>query len=91
MKTKSTHTPGPWKLDAHEEFYQAVLSIIDGEEKPVVLNVNTLANARLIAVAPELLEALKREHQHYHGHDYVNGHCKYACSVCDLIAKAEGK
>ena len=43
------HTPGPWNVDGAE--------ITDGKE-PLALCCSTEANARLIAAAPELLEAL---------------------------------
>jgi hypothetical protein len=48
------------------------------------------ANARLISAAPELLEELKSEHNsEFMG---ING-CTRGddCSVCALIAKAEGR
>lgn len=54
----ATHTPGPWGLALHDP--QAVMAA-DGI---VVVNIDgdgdeeDLANARLIAAAPELLEAL---------------------------------
>jgi len=44
------------------------------------------ANAWLIAAAPELLDALKEEHLRGHGADPHR-----QCTVCKLIAKAEGK
>ena len=57
-------TPGPWKLrppvecdNPHIEFW-----VDAGEGVPIAdikVNANTEANARLIAAAPELLEALE--------------------------------
>ena len=60
----SEHTPGPWSFELHnEDFYiggeTAVCGTFAqdhaGEEE---------ANARLIAAAPELLEALERIRDH---------------------------
>src|SRR3990167_8067760 len=48
--TMTQHTPGPWNVDGAE--------ITDGKE-PLALCCSTEANARLIAAAPELLEALE--------------------------------
>lgn len=62
----NTHTPGPWKIDTFGNIHQI---IADGET--VVARVTsqaanqkaeterTTANARLIAAAPEMLEALE--------------------------------
>lgn len=55
------HTPGPWQLDS--EFYRfgAIIAPDFGQVAAVRgdLKLEALANARLIAAAPELLEALK--------------------------------
>jgi hypothetical protein len=91
----SSYTPGPW--------YEAdggVFGIWDEtqDERPTVCYIvgrgmngpqtaEGLANARLIAAAPELLEALKREHTRgIPGHSY-DGH---DCPVCQLIRRCEG-
>lgn len=57
MTTK--HTPGPWKVSYTK------ISVITAENGAVIAKVNKIdglvnlqANARLIAAAPELLEAL---------------------------------
>lgn len=59
---ESKHTPGPWKplssMDGHVEaecglIAKAYRYSIDSDELPVE------ANARLIAAAPEMLEALR--------------------------------
>lgn len=64
----SKHTPGPWKLiDRGESFELARYWIGAGETDwrgpseicSVLTNKDTKANARLIAAAPEMLEALK--------------------------------
>jgi hypothetical protein len=53
----SAHTPGPWTVDriaVLDEFSKAVALAV-----PRSMEYCTYANARLIAAAPELLEALK--------------------------------
>lgn len=56
------HTPGPWKIDQNAELPLAIIESGEmgygiaeiGERNPI-----NLANARLIAAAPDLLAALK--------------------------------
>ena len=68
----SKHTPGPWKLDERMGVCTYVTGGHDGRRgicstggystnsvDPVVLNDENIANARLIAAAPDLLEALE--------------------------------
>ena len=63
METKSKHTPGPWRVDPESE---EAYDIMAGERR-IVAQVLTqrddatvaTVNARLIAAAPELLEALE--------------------------------
>jgi len=62
----STHTPGPWKIEnGHiQQSGIAYWQITDGADA-ICCNQfcyadNSDANARLIAAAPDLLEALKR-------------------------------
>jgi hypothetical protein len=55
------HTPGPWGLFFNEDTRD--LQIENAKGEPIVYIVgaeqNVLANARLIAAAPDLLEALE--------------------------------
>jgi hypothetical protein len=91
----SKHTPGPWFI--HEDQHDNVtIKAPDGDGVP--WNVATIlsycgdppcdkANARLIAAAPELLEAL----QELYNADWSNL-CGRAQEVCErAIAKANGK
>jgi hypothetical protein len=68
----SKHTPGPWKLDRDELHYGSLSTVVAGKKSKrfpgyqMFVDVGGLAdvneqeaNARLIASAPELLEALK--------------------------------
>jgi hypothetical protein len=65
MNTK--HTPGPWKELTDRQGYTRSITGVHGPETVNVINWNGIsrpatengkANARLIAAAPELLEAL---------------------------------
>lgn len=62
LSKASSHTPGPWYL---EEFQHGPTQIKDQTQNRVLADVRQWnggqgkANARLIAAAPELLEALK--------------------------------
>lgn len=57
--SKATHTPGEWK--AHTSHYLKHAAVTIGEEVSITIRTRqTEADARLIAAAPELLEALKR-------------------------------
>jgi hypothetical protein len=63
----SKHTPGPWIVAAHEDDDEG-FAVVGGEyQMPVALPQSTvggeaeeLANARLIAAAPDLFDALRR-------------------------------
>lgn len=95
MNTK--HTPGPWeaveigviaqKITSHGNFY--ICSLIDPE------NEEDKANARLIAAAPELLEALKQIANHFDMDGYgPDAWKKLALEMAETaraaIARAEG-
>ena len=57
----SKHTPGPWRVVKHDK-----LVVVDDERMTIMCNFpyslsveQNMADARLIAAAPELLEALQ--------------------------------
>lgn len=95
------HTPGPWRI---EQYTNA--SVRDGERIRASNNLITVnevwgaslsecdANYRLIAAAPELLEACKQLLEAYFEEHYaIGGHEAVGCTYCDAlaaIAKAEG-
>ena len=82
----SKHTPGPWRLDRH-----SVLIPIAPYEWAEAYG-GSEANARLIAAAPDLLDALKRISE-FRLQDFM-GPCHMAMECVAVaksdIAKAEG-
>jgi hypothetical protein len=90
----SKHTPGPWEFlqFAHRD---GALAVLSHEHAPggIALTVGglgleELANARLIAAAPELLAVLKEAELDCRGYDALHGWLEKAT---ELIAKAEGE
>lgn len=100
--SKPKHTPGPWTLEAGRNFITSSgeFYLTYGQDKyknPKFRDFCELdANARLIATAPELLEALEllaRIHGFYSGPECQQLECE--CYVClkarAAIAKAKGE
>jgi hypothetical protein len=64
--TKATHTLGPWQLDATERIYTGKIIRHNGVQICRMIDQVTTdtpeveANARLIAAAPDLLDACKK-------------------------------
>lgn len=101
MSTK--HTPGPWRVEQDGNMNPNLTFRICGPwihrkssaRQPYHALADTEANARLIAAAPELLEALKLAYQQFD--DAI--HCRrpsmhpleYAKVLRAAIAKAEGR
>ncbi len=84
----SKHTPGPWST--YGAAHQHVRT--NGEDSEFRLyKISNPADARLIAAAPELLEALKIAEDvlmEEYGPDFTHPH---ADTIRKAIAKAEGK
>ena len=84
----SNHTPGPWKIfDDHPDPDLLCLHVYHGDEQ--IADVSELKNARLIAAAPDLLEALEnllKVHEGEGGTQYHAGDMARAA-----IAKAKGE
>ena len=81
------HTPGPWTLGSANEYYpyetDTVYTIESGAHSVAEITsgyADSMANARLIAEAPEKFEVLE-EWQHY----FDNPHAD------NLIARVRGK
>jgi hypothetical protein len=84
------HTPGPWIISdnryVQEDAHGGIIARVDGK--------NLHANIRLIAAAPDLLEALQRFAQCSNVRDIVQGDTELALAVFQAraaIAKAIGK
>jgi hypothetical protein len=103
---KAGHTPGPWRVgDAGHTVFgppngapapERVATIHGGTADMAAVTRAFIMkdNARLIAAAPELLEELKAEHSEYirrRAEDDGYPHKIEGCTVCALIAKAEGR
>jgi len=94
------HTPGPWELKTHIEKgesqgapYMFVQSCENGE---IISRVSNFDNARLIAAAPELLEACEKAHDElckatFSGRGDVRGLDYAIDKIKSAVAKAEGK
>lgn len=80
----SAHTPGPWVVCSAERVRVAAGDFLFLQRNPQkALLEERQANARLIAAAPDLLEAVKSEI------------CSVLCDCCSalraVVAKAEGR
>jgi len=95
---KTTHTPGPWSLEVDAVISDAteahICTVLGGEGTRFIDdedNQECLANARLIAAAPDLLDALKEVQ------DWANDGFRVAlrddqkAKIAAAIAKAEGR
>lgn len=103
--TKAQHTPGPWNVTKHEDCDAAIITAgheslafvyIDDNDKPAT-EINK-ADARLIAAAPELLEALEqlmplfREYCRQEKDLSLTAKCGNAYEVAhSVITKAKGE
>ena len=98
-ETKAAHTPGPWIVH-HDGNYPTVRKVIRaGHHSPVCGPIHgymysaeergeQAANARLIAAAPCLLDALEKARNTLAGCGMAN----IAADICDAaIAKARGQ
>ena len=86
-----SHTPGPWKLE-HDWREQPGAIIILSADNQIVADawaprIERVANARLIAAAPELLEALKSAVARLDWHEGPDDNADLRA----IIAKAEGR
>ena len=95
----SKPTPGPWKVTP-DSFVMTDDRPSIGIAKVITHTKEFPANARLIAAAPDLLEALKSIEWITAncpafcpdcGHDRAAGHHSKYCQLAAAIAKAEGK
>jgi len=52
------HTPGPWRMKEYEMQGDTYWAIWDADDVPIITTISEPGIARLIAAAPELLEAV---------------------------------
>jgi hypothetical protein len=98
MTTQATHTPGPWEISKNEA---GELDICEAGAGNMLADLakckNAEANARLIAAAPDLLEALRgllRETRQSVPNINVKKHFSLMVQMEEAksaIAKAEGR
>jgi hypothetical protein len=85
-----SYTKGPWKLLEHEEnMYISTEDDVWICDCGALNNPDILPNARLIAAAPELLEALETIFSSYE--QDANPGSKFTARIRALIAKAKGE
>lgn len=97
IMAKTKHTPGPWEVHHREN---GCLITANYGEIGIARTANDVfltpaeqkANARLIALVPELLAALKDAHAALKNHPNGDNRSEHDSLACDLLlAKAEGK
>ena len=89
MKTIRTHTPGPWRIgDAGNTVFGPKTDRPSPQTIATLGVIDHAANARLIAAAPEMLDALRAVWAEADG-DWKSEH-PTAALVRAAIAKAEG-
>jgi hypothetical protein len=88
----SKHTPGPWFVESHGRYRVASITSTTGIYADAPPLMQTAPDARLIAAAPDLLDALKRISE-FRLQDFM-GPCHMAMECVAVaksaIAKAEG-
>lgn len=89
----SDYTPGPWTVgDKRGVWVGPVVMADDGKRGVAFVVGGSVANARLLAAAPELLAALKRVVQYIDEYPTGGYHINDVIRQCHaLIAKAEGR
>ena len=99
----SKHTPGPWRVGEYkykgieisrDYSYPVRIAIVESwAADPKAAQQEAQANARLIAAAPELLEALRDIRDNYDCDEWAHKYgtpCR-CCIAAEAIAKVEGK
>lgn len=99
--SKTKHTPGPWVVkSARSGFYvesQFDVIVDSLDESGRYGAIDDEANARLIAAAPELLEALEKLYALVEGEspslldEDSGGDSRLDIEICAAIAKAKGE
>lgn len=101
--SETKHTPGPWQYCFEGETAAFILEHDGSTVVKLSVTMNTtahsalVANARLIAAAPELLEALEKLYALVEGEspslldEDSGGDSRLDIEICAAIAKAKGE
>jgi hypothetical protein len=91
--THTTHTQGPWFIRKHFNGRGAL--DLFGEGGQIILGnallINQEADARLIAAAPDLLDALIKARMWVGQYNNMPGHDAASIAMCNAIDKAINK
>lgn len=89
------HTPGPWEISESPDFPGQQTIHAQGSDRILAVLDRTdeqdIANARLIAAAPDLLEALKEAIRLYDEGDATDVLEFIRCEARAALTKAEGQ
>lgn len=89
------HTPGPWAVKANGRrgvaFNAQTFSVVDSRRVPLAGTVVDEADARLIAAAPELLEALEAAVPRICSDACAKTHARECVNARAALAKARGE
>lgn len=96
MTAPMTHTPGPWAVNPLRAQVDALPSAVPICQllwpTPERSEVETFANAKLIAAAPDLYAAaIAARDENRHGDGSSKSLAALDKILCDAIAKAEGR
>ena len=91
-KSRTTHTPGPWKVGNGPVIYTEDLRVLVAEGHGLnIEDTEVDANARLIAASPDLLFIAKRIHALMESGDLNGADWTEFAQLGSAIAKAEGE
>lgn len=91
----SKHTPGPWIFEydndvgENDDYFIEFFSVRSKDSNELIARVEEVADARLIAAAPDLLEALCKLADLYDAMGAPRGPCRIIADAA--IAKATGE
>jgi len=90
---KKKHTPGPWRVFGPMRTTNSSKFFCVGSKRETICETQQKANARLIAAAPKMLEALEKIDELLLNHPKSVPHSwwiQLKCEVVNAIKKAEG-
>ena len=83
------HTPGPWQVSPYGNITSKSLTVAKVEQMPGNYESEKQENARIIAAAPEMLQALERAVSIIEELPYPQNYA--AVTFLDIIRKAKGE